>query len=726
MGERFLTDKKRAAKPKRDSGDGVKKQRFNNRGRSDFRNVTRTAARSKGVQEQFSEGEEHGPSASEESEEEEELETAGDAAVDEKGKAYNALLTLLNAENVSESESESEEEDPEAQEEAQQQVAEDEDGIAGNVGAEQDGKDQEEEEDEDDEEEDNSDDEKEIQDPFEQRFNHFPEDTLNEAVEFINSGGKWVNTKKTFENYSCLISSLPKLPNKPTNSIDLNDFSIKSRLLEPFLKKFGKTYNKSEISKMIIDPLFNYKDILLPYESFKNQNHYRRLYALHCINHVHKSRDRIVKNNWKLSSQNEKLEKGLISPNEEVEFRDQGFTKAKVLVLLPTRDFCYRVINHFIEVSGAEQVENNARFKQQFYENTTPGENKPEDFQDLFNGDTNDFFCLGVKFTKKAMRLYTSFYGSDIIFASPIGLQMILENPNKKKQQQDFLSSIELLIIDQANSIELQNWDHIFTIFKYLNKIPKEFHDADFSRVRMWSIDEKAKYFTQSLVFGEYITPNISNVITRSKNINGKYKFKRIVKTEESAMFKVGLKIKQIFKRFDSSSPLEDANERFNYFKSVIIPTLTNSTTYEDGLLLYIPSYTDFLRVKNYMHEKTSILFSDINEYSNQSQLSRSRTLFQQGRSKILLYTERLHHYRRFELKGIKNILMYGVPNNPIFYTEIVSCIGRSVYDGIADFDISNVRILYSKWDAAALERIVGTKRAPLLTHGQNEFYEFR
>lgn len=191
-------------------------------------------------------------------------------------------------------------------------------------------------------------------------------------------------------------------------------------------------------------------------------------------------------------------------------------------------------------------------------------------------------------------------------------------------------------------------------------------------------------------------------------------------------MHKVGIKIKQIFSRFDSSSPLSEPDDRFNYFKSVIVPSLAKSTTYEDGMLIYIPSYTDFIRIKNYLHQKTSLLFCDVNEYSKQQDLTRSRALFQQGRVKIMLYTERIHHYKRYNLKGVKNVLMYGVPTNPVFYTEVVTSIARSVFEDIADFNISSVRCLYSKWDALALERVVGTERAPVLTHGQNEFYEFR
>jgi U3 small nucleolar RNA-associated protein 25 len=51
---------------------------------------------------------------------------------------------------------------------------------------------------------------------------------------------------------------------------------------------------------------------------------------------------------------------------------------------------------------------------------------------------------LGIAVTKKALKLFTDFYASDILLASPLGLRMVLEN------DADFLASVELLIMDQV------------------------------------------------------------------------------------------------------------------------------------------------------------------------------------------------------------------------------------------------------------------------------------
>ena len=92
----------------------------------------------------------------------------------------------------------------------------------------------------------------------------------------------------------------------------------------------------------------------------------------------------------------------------------------------------------------------------------------------MFRGNVDDSFRLGVKITKKSVKLFADFYQCDLIIASPLGLRMSIEKDKSARvclslghitdcvvRNADFLSSVEVLIVDQMDALTMQNWEHV-------------------------------------------------------------------------------------------------------------------------------------------------------------------------------------------------------------------------------------------------------------------------
>ena len=119
--------------------------------------------------------------------------------------------------------------------------------------------------------------------------------------------------------------------------------------------------------------------------------------------------------------------------------RDQGFVRPTVLILAPMRNVAGRIVRRLLQLcpaahGRADAVNKLDRFAEDFgagdSDEEDAGEKErrrkkglwmPEDHAELFRGNTDDHFRLGIKVTKASVRLYVDFFGSDILVASPLG-----------------------------------------------------------------------------------------------------------------------------------------------------------------------------------------------------------------------------------------------------------------------------------------------------------------
>ncbi|XP_033154459.1 digestive organ expansion factor homolog [Drosophila mauritiana] len=474
----------------------------------------------------------------------------------------------------------------------------------------------------------------------------------------------------------------------------------------------------------------NYQDIYYPHRTHGNAEDIRYVYCMHALNHMLKVRSLILRNNEKVSAlaKSQKM-----SPNEiciPESFRDQGLKRMKVVFVVPFRESALRIVNILGDLLFGSQddqarktsIANYERFLGDYSGNTIyfPKTNpKPMDYEQTFSGNTDDNFKLGIRFTKKTMSLFSDMNSSDMLIASPLGLRMLVTD---KESDFDFLNSIELLIIDQAELFLAQNWENLLHSLDHLHLQPQKLPDTNCQRVRTWCLSGASSFYRQTLFFSSHELPEFRAVFnSKCNNYQGKVRDSNLVKHGD--IRNVLTPIHQVFRLISCSSVETTFDDRFQYFVKNIMPQFSKPGF--SHCMLYVPSYFDYVRIRN--HFKTEMVsFVQINEYTKKEKISRARDIFFHSGASVLLYSERAHFFRRTRIKGIRNLIMYQPPNFPHFYSEIINLMLKSNQNQRDGFeDAMSVSILYTKYDLLSLSNIVGSENAAKLTSGQKDSYLF-
>lgn len=461
--------------------------------------------------------------------------------------------------------------------------------------------------------------------------------------------------------------------------------------------------------------------------------------------------------------------------NNEDHIRDQGFTRARILILCPYRKSAAQIVHTIFNILGPNtSISNLDKFEQDFADPESDDESddeyfaqfstkkqknflknrskteKPTDWQHVFKGNMDDDFKLGLQINPLQgkgngknkgvyLKLFTDFYLSDIIIASPLGLKLALEKESNKAGSSDFLTSIEQVYIHQGDVLYMQNWDHIQFIFDHLNLMPqtlgfnkdKKNNDkvglkvndktdysnnsiiaTDFSRVREYFLHNKSKFYRQLIFTSSFLSPDMLTFLRLySTNHLGSFRLKKTWnKDGELSNIKQLYTIKQVFqklpepqyflkntnlieesnntKKSKNSDKVSETNEklvnnllsyeevRFKYFVNVVLKKILLLN--DKHIILFVPNYFDFVKVRNELiKQEVSAVF--VSEYSRESEISRGRARFFQGLKNILVYSGRAHFFRRFPIRGGSHIIFYSPPEYSHFYSELLNLLAPPI-----------------------------------------------
>uniref|UniRef100_A0A1S4H5Z1 U3 small nucleolar RNA-associated protein 25 homolog n=1 Tax=Anopheles gambiae TaxID=7165 RepID=A0A1S4H5Z1_ANOGA len=493
-----------------------------------------------------------------------------------------------------------------------------------------------------------------------------------------------------------------------------------------------------------------YQDLHVTQRSFENADRFRYVYCLHALNHVLKAVSKMQHHTVKLQAAKaagrkrkkpaedqfrRKLKVATVDeePSVGLECRDQGFVRPKVLIVVPFRESalqCVTVLKRLFAGEGQEKgVLNWKRFTEEYggASMAFPRKNpKPADYERTFAGNIDDNFRLSIAFNRSTMKLYAKYYSSDMIIASPLGLRMAIGAKGEKYRDYDFLASIELLIVDQAEVCYAQNWDHLLHVMEHLHHQPKSTEYTEFSRVREWCLSGWSKFYRQSVLLSAFELPDFRSLYNKHfRNYRGKVR--TVARRDQQAagtIRRVVVPVAQNFQRVETSTLDGAGLARFAHFVNVILPQAR--TVAMARCMIYVPSYFDYVRLRNHF-KKEEISFTQICEYTPDGKIARARDMFFHGSKHFLLYSERAHFFRRHRIRGVRHLIFYGPPVFPHFYPELVNLMmkeNQNPQDGVDDASMT-VTVVYTRYDTYQLTEMVGMERANAMIKAPRSVHRF-
>ncbi len=417
----------------------------------------------------------------------------------------------------------------------------------------------------------------------------------------------------------------------------------------------------------------------------------------------------------------------------------RGFTRPRVLLLAPMKNVALDMV---LALQGASSTPLLPEHAERLASEFGPTDDDLErlarqkdrmsaDFLETFRGNTDDCFRIGIKVKKRwsgsdekakergeeresgsaAMTIvpFCDFYASDVIIASPLGLRFIVDGEahgvgkrrKVKKGDHDFLSSIELIVVQDAHVIAMQNWDHLVHVIGLVNKIPSDGHGCDFSKVSEVFLDGKGATVRRDVFLTAYTFPELNGLAAgplqevvlscgRDQTVSHPSLLRGARPTFHVLPQAVGL--------------ADVPAERFKYFCK------TFGARLPPKCCIFVSSYLDFCQLRHsFSTAKVGYVF--LSEYSPGTEVSAARTkFFNDPKTQVLLISERFHFFKRYAIRGIQSLIFYSLPENAAFYTDFVGMMSLDA-PGRGGGQPPRVDIILSIFDKLKAERIVGSKK---------------
>ena len=497
----------------------------------------------------------------------------------------------------------------------------------------------------------------------------------------------------------------------------------------------------SESQELLSELVNGKKNIVVCSEKFHDLEVARSCYlglTAHMVSHILTKTSRVEKNNQKLK----KLENPEIAIDSL--FRDQGSNRARICVLCPFRSNCFEIVRNILTLLelSPEDVGNGESFFQEYEgqdERNTHAKNWEDWRRELFKGhyDDNNYddFIVGVTFGYGKVKIFfpktaDKLCHMDLIIASPLALSRVAAEDHKtvrKHQKQkteaqdledenrgyqvdndsddqdeppvpmDFLSSLELLIIDRVDALYMQNWDNLIDVVSAANQKPVATISANIDRIESKFLESTSADLRQTILMcGSTWSEKFSQLFTCTDDLV-------VAGTRQDWS---GAPLNKALKHGIKQQFFINVENVLDHFKTKYWKDIGGDEI--RSLIIVVSRDHDYEAVRDFLenHELiTDCYLTESEVSSHRRKLKEILKNFKSGCSRIIVVSERLLWYQRIRILTGAHVVFFGVPVTDTVYSDTLC--------DIADAGRCTSVCLHTPEEMVVRERIVGTRNQP-------------